>query len=78
MFVVCDNTRCLSEGYFFRGSYLESVISFRSRFPNVRSVNVYRDVRSRGRCEDFQFIATLNSKQLDKLYTSFVNPDQTQ
>lgn len=67
MFVVCDNSCCLSEGYFFRGSYLEAVISFRSRFPKVRSVNIYRDVRCRGRCEDFQYIATLNAKQLDKI-----------
>ena len=73
MFAVCDATLPLSEAMFFRGSYVESVLKFRSHFPTVSAVVVYRDIRGRCRTEDFQFVASLSSRQLDSICSKYIS-----
>lgn len=71
MYVLCDNMRPLSDSFFCRGSFLESVFAFRHFCPTSKSANVYRDVGGRGNLSDLQFICTLNERNFLSLERKF-------
>lgn len=71
MYVLCDNMRPLSDSFFCRGSFLESVFAFRRYFPFSNSVNVYRDLCGSGNLSDLQYICTLNERNFLSLERKF-------
>ena len=56
MFVACDNSLPLSHSVFCRGSFIETLLYFHRFHSNVKSLNVYRDLRGKGNFSDFQYI----------------------
>lgn len=71
MYAVCDCLEPLSKSYYCRGSYLTSILSFLRLHPVCTSLIVFRDLRSKGNPDDFQFIALLNAKQIKALLRSY-------
>lgn len=67
MYVICDNFLPLSEAWTFRCSYLESLLFFSRKFPNVQSVSIYKDLGASGNPKNYQYISTYSKKQLNEL-----------
>lgn len=76
MFAICDTLRTLNEAFYCRASYVESLLLFMQRYPDARSVLVFRDVRGRGNAGDLQFVNQLFRKDLDKIKNSYLPVQQ--
>lgn len=70
MYVICDADLPLSQSFFCRGSYFESLLLFARRYPS-RSAVVFRDLRDKGNPNDFQFIALVSAKVLSSLLKKY-------
>lgn len=73
MYVVCDNFLPLSEGWCYRCSYIEALLNFARRFPEVQSCSIYKDLGCSHKCKDYQYIATYNKKQMKELRDHYDN-----
>lgn len=71
MYVVCNPLRTLAEAAFYRASFIDSVLHFNRRWPDVKTILVFRDVRGNGNPKDFQFVSLLNSKQIHSLVSKY-------
>ena len=64
MYVVCDNMQRLDYAFAYPGSYVECLSAFCKRFPGVVSLNVYYDHSGKLKPGSYQYVATLNARQL--------------
>lgn len=71
MYAVCSSMWPLSQSFYSRKSYLSSLLDFFALFPDVDTVLVFRDLRSKGNPAEFQFISMLNAKQIKSLKSKY-------
>lgn len=71
MYVLCNPIWTLAEAAFYRASFIDSVLHFNRRWPDVKTILVFKDVRGHGNPKDFQFVQLLNSKQIHSLVSKY-------
>lgn len=71
MFYVNDSIKTVGEALPFSGSVLDAIVGYLRMYPDVTSICVFRDCGRLGSRSDFQFICSLDQKQLNRIRSRF-------